>query len=121
MYNLGVCYLSAGDPVKAEEALLKSLRINPFHAKSHMAVAKANFAMGRIAQSYLAYNMAILISPGLKNLKEFGNAITGRLNVIPRLIRILIRPDMITVIGTDRQPCFRPNLPLKMNLNIRMI
>jgi antitoxin component YwqK of YwqJK toxin-antitoxin module/tetratricopeptide (TPR) repeat protein len=84
LYNLGVCYLNAGDPVKAEEVLLKGLRINPFHAKSHMAVAKANYAMGRIAQSYLAFNMAILISPGLKNLREFDNAITGRLDVVPR-------------------------------------
>jgi hypothetical protein len=84
LYNQGVCYLNAGDPVKAEEVLLKGLRINPFHAKSHMAVAKVNYAMGRIAQSYLAFNMAILISPGLKNLREFDNAITGRLDVVPR-------------------------------------
>jgi antitoxin component YwqK of YwqJK toxin-antitoxin module/Tfp pilus assembly protein PilF len=84
LYNLGVCYLNAGDPVKAEVVLLRNLRINPFHAKSHMAVAKANYAMGRMAQSYLAFNMAILISPGLKNLREFDNAITGRLDVVPR-------------------------------------
>jgi uncharacterized protein len=84
LYNVGVCYLNAGDPVKAEEALLKGLRINPFHAKSHMALARANYAMGRIAQSYLAFNMAILVSPSLKNLREFDNAITGRLNVVPR-------------------------------------
>ena len=84
LYNLGVCYLNAGYPVKAEEVLLKGLRINPFHAKSHMALAKANYAMGRMAQSYLAFNIGILISPGLKNLREFDNAITGRLNVVPR-------------------------------------
>jgi antitoxin component YwqK of YwqJK toxin-antitoxin module/Tfp pilus assembly protein PilF len=84
LYNLGICYLNAGDPVKAEEVLLRGLRINPFHAKSHMALAKANYAMGRIAQSYLAFNMAILISPGLKNLREFENAITGRLTAVPR-------------------------------------
>lgn len=84
LYNLGVCYLNAGDPLKAEEVLLKGLRINPFHSKSHMAVARANYAMGRIAQSYLAYNLAILISPSLKNLREFDNAISGRLNVVPR-------------------------------------
>jgi uncharacterized protein len=84
LYNLGVCYLNAGDPLKAEEVLLKGLKINPFHAKSHMALARANYAMGRMAQSFLAYNMAVLISPGLKNLREFDNAITGRLNLVPR-------------------------------------
>ena len=84
LYNLGVCYLNAGDPVKAEEVLQRGLRINPFHSKSHMALAKANYAMGRMAQSYLAFNMAILISPGLKNLREFDNAITGRLDIFPR-------------------------------------
>ncbi len=84
LYNLGVCYLNAGNLQKAEEVLIKGLRINPFHAKSHMALAQVNYAMGRIAQSYLAYNMAILISPGLKNLKEFDNAITGRMELVPR-------------------------------------
>jgi uncharacterized protein len=84
MYNLGVCYLNAGDPVKAEGVLLRGLKINPFHAKSHMALAKANYAMGRIAQSYLAFNMAVLIYPSLKNLREFDNAISGRYTVTPR-------------------------------------
>jgi uncharacterized protein len=84
LYNLGICYLNLGEPVKAEEVLLRGLCINPYHAKSHMALARANYIMGRISQSYLAFNMAILINPSLKNLREFDNAISGRSDPGPR-------------------------------------
>jgi uncharacterized protein len=83
LYNLGVCYLKAGEPAKAEQVLLNGILYNPYHAKSHMALARANFAMGRIAESYMAYNMAILLNPSLNNIKEYENAISGRLNIVP--------------------------------------
>ncbi|MBK6964816.1 MAG: tetratricopeptide repeat protein [Bacteroidales bacterium] len=77
LYNLAVCYLNNDQPIQAEEVLLREIRIRPFHASSHLALAKANFAMGRIAQSYLAYNMAILMSPDVSYLTEFEEAVTG--------------------------------------------
>ena len=84
-----------------------------------MALARANYAMGRMAQSFLAYNMAILISPGLKNLKEFDNAITGRMNLGSPVISLSVSyRDMITVNGIISLPCFRRSLPLRMILSI---
>lgn len=78
LYNLAVCYLNNDQPIEAEEVLLREIRIRPFHASSHLALAKANFAMGRIAQSYLAYNMAILMSPDISYLTEFEETVTGK-------------------------------------------
>jgi antitoxin component YwqK of YwqJK toxin-antitoxin module/Tfp pilus assembly protein PilF len=76
-FNLGVTYLRNNQPEEAEEVLLQGIRIKPFHATSHLALAQANFVMGRLSKSYLAYNMAILMNPELKLLTEFESCITG--------------------------------------------
>lgn len=78
LYNLGVCYLNTDNPLKAEEILLKSVSINPYHSRTHLALAKANYMMGRIAQSYLAYNMAMLLNPTVNNLAAYEEAISQK-------------------------------------------
>jgi antitoxin component YwqK of YwqJK toxin-antitoxin module/Tfp pilus assembly protein PilF len=83
LYNLALCYLNTGNPVKAEEVALKSLIINPYHTRTHLILAKANYVMGRIAQSYLAYNMVILLNPYLKYISEFENCISGKTQDVP--------------------------------------
>ncbi len=80
LYNLAVSYLNAGELEKAEETAIRNIRINPYHKNSHLLLAKVNFYMGRIAQSYLAYNMAILLNPQVSYLNEFEKAISGKLD-----------------------------------------
>ncbi|MBN2813439.1 MAG: tetratricopeptide repeat protein [Bacteroidales bacterium] len=84
LYNLGLCYLTAGKPDTAEQMLLRSVVFYPYHTRSHLAIAKANLAMGRIAESYLAYNMAILINPSTYTIMEMENAIGGKSDILPR-------------------------------------
>jgi antitoxin component YwqK of YwqJK toxin-antitoxin module/Tfp pilus assembly protein PilF len=84
IYNLGICYLNAGKPDSAERWLQKGIVIYPYHTRSHLALAKANYAMGRLAQSYLALSMAILLNPATKNIREFENTIVDKLGIIPR-------------------------------------
>jgi uncharacterized protein len=78
LYNLAVCYLNTDMPVQAEAILLKSALINPYHVRTHLGLAKANYMMGRIAQSYLAYNMVLLLNPSLNNLGAFEDAISQK-------------------------------------------
>lgn len=80
LYNLAVSYLNAGDLELAEETAIRNIRINPYHKNSHLLLAKVNYFMGRVAQSYLAYNMAILLNPQVSYLNEFEKAITGKLD-----------------------------------------
>lgn len=77
-YNLAVCYIRLEAYEKAEDILMKSIRINLYHKSSHMALAKANFAMGRTAQSYLGFNMALLLFPRVNYIVEFENYIAGK-------------------------------------------
>lgn len=85
IYNLGVCYLNAAMPDSAEKAISKAIILYPYHTHSHLVLARANYAMGHIAESYLAFCMAILISPNINNIKEFEKAISGDLEIVPRL------------------------------------
>lgn len=78
IYNLATCYLNNKEPLKAEELLLRSVLINPYHMRTHLGLAKANYMMGRITQSYLAYNMAVIISPSVKNITAFEEAISQK-------------------------------------------
>jgi antitoxin component YwqK of YwqJK toxin-antitoxin module/Tfp pilus assembly protein PilF len=78
LYNLAVCYTKSGELGNAEEALALSIRVNPYHKASHLLLAKINFYMGRVAQSYLAYNMAILLNPRVSYINEFEKTITGK-------------------------------------------
>jgi antitoxin component YwqK of YwqJK toxin-antitoxin module/Tfp pilus assembly protein PilF len=82
LYNLAICHLNNGEPQKAEEILLKGLHYNPYHASSHLALARINYIMGRKAQSYLAYNMAILMNPRVDYIKRFEEAISGQADSI---------------------------------------
>ena len=84
LYNLAVSYMNAGDLEKAEETAIRNIRINPYHKNSHLLLAKVNFYMGRIAQSYLAYNMAILLNPQVSYLNEFEKAINGKLDSLSK-------------------------------------
>lgn len=80
LYNLAVSYMNAGELEKAEETAIRNIRINPYHKNSHLLLAKVNYYMGRIAQSYLAYNMAILLNPQVSYINEFEKAISGKLD-----------------------------------------
>lgn len=80
LYNLATCYVRAGELEKAEQTIIRNIRINPYHKTSHLLLAKVNFYMGRVAQSYLAYNMAILLNPQVSYITEFENAISGKLD-----------------------------------------
>lgn len=84
LYNLGICYLNAGDIQKAEAILIKGIHYNPYHAKSHLALAKINYIMGRTAQSYLAYNMGIIMSPRLDYINSFEESISGNIDSISK-------------------------------------
>lgn len=76
LYNLGVCYLSNHQPELAEQVLMESIRINPYHNNSHLGLARANYAMGRLAQSYLAYNMWVMLNPRISRVIDFEKIIT---------------------------------------------
>jgi len=78
LYNLAICYLNTDRPVQAEEILIKSILINPYHTRTHLGLAKANYMMGRITQSYLAYNMVLLLNPSLNNIAAFEEAISQK-------------------------------------------
>ncbi|WP_243348927.1 tetratricopeptide repeat protein [Parabacteroides sp. FAFU027] len=77
IFNLAVCYLNNNDPQKAEELLITGLKYNPYHSSSHMALAKANYIMGRKAQAFLAYNMGVLLNTSNRNISSFEKAVTG--------------------------------------------
>jgi uncharacterized protein len=78
LYNLAICYLNTDRPVQAEDVLKKSILINPYHTRTHLGLAKANYMMGRITQSYLAYNMVMLLNPSVNNIASFEEAISQR-------------------------------------------
>lgn len=80
LYNLATCYLNNNQLKKAEETIIRNIRINPYHKSSHLLLAKVNFYMGRVAQAYLAYNMAILMNPSVSYIAEFEKAISGKLD-----------------------------------------
>jgi len=81
-FNLAVCYMNAGRPADAEKALFRAIRVRPFHTGSHLLLARANHMMGRIAQAYMAYNMGIMMSPRIRFLQEFEEAVTGTRDTI---------------------------------------
>jgi len=84
MYNLAICLMNDNKPDQAEKILVRALVYYPYHTRSHLALGQANYAMGRISESYLAFNMAILLTPNLNNIREFENAINSKLKIIPR-------------------------------------
>lgn len=78
LYNLGICFLNAGNLKEAEATLLKSARYYPYHTRTHLALGKVNLFMGHTAEAYLAYNMAIVMNPKSSFITEFEDAITGK-------------------------------------------
>jgi len=80
LFNLASCYANAHQYEKAEALLIRSIRVNPYHKSSNLLLAKVNFYMGRVAQSYLAYNMAVLLYPQVSYITQFENAISGKLD-----------------------------------------
>jgi len=87
LYNLALCLINADEVEKAEKVLFKSLTINPFHPRSNLALAKVNLIMGRTGQSYLAYNMAMMLNPGNSFISEYQDALFGRLDSLIRPYR----------------------------------
>jgi len=84
LYNLGISYINNNQIPEAESVMLRELRIRPFHATGHIALAKINHIMGRTAQSYLAYNMAILLNPRTSFITAFESLITGKEDSLSR-------------------------------------
>jgi uncharacterized protein len=84
LYNLGICYYNTDDLVKAEEVLLRDIRINPFHTNSHIILGKINYRMGRIGQAQLAFSTAILMSPGSSTIAAFEEVITGKTDMVSK-------------------------------------
>lgn len=80
LYNLGICYINAGKLKQAESVLLKNAKHFPFHARTHMALAKVNLLMGHTAEAYLAYNMASVMNPSSNYITEFEEALTGKMD-----------------------------------------
>jgi uncharacterized protein len=78
LYNLGVCFLNTDRPAEAEEVLVRSILINPYHSRTHLCLAKVNYMMGRIAQAYLGYSMVLLLNPSVNNLGAFEDAISQK-------------------------------------------
>jgi len=83
-YNLGLCLLNAGQLAEAEQVLLRSLLINPYHTRSHLVLGRVNYLMGRIAQAFMAYTLAVTMNPSVVNLQEFEHAISGQISGTPR-------------------------------------
>lgn len=84
LYNLAICYLNNEEVLKAEELLLRGLYINSYHTSSHLALARINYILGRKAQSYLAYNMGILMNPRIEYVQRFEEAISGKIDSISK-------------------------------------
>jgi antitoxin component YwqK of YwqJK toxin-antitoxin module/Tfp pilus assembly protein PilF len=81
IFNLGITYYNHRDYQKAEDCFFRALAINPFHASSHLNLAK--MAMGRGRKTHAAFAMGMYLS--LSHLdndrlvlmnKFFGNEIT---------------------------------------------
>lgn len=123
LYNLGICYINNGDIQKAEATLLKGIYYNPYHATSHLAIARINYMMGRKAQSYLAYNMGIIMSPRLQYLKNYEEAICGKIDSIsksylypyPSNVNHVKWDDLTALLNAE--VAFRENFPYDYNLN----
>lgn len=84
LYNLALCHLNNDEVIKAEALLLRGLYYNPFHASSHLALARINYIMGRKAQSYLAYNVGILMNPRVEYIKEYEEAISDKIDSVSK-------------------------------------
>jgi len=77
LYNLAIVYANISDYNKAEQLLEQSIKLSPYHAGSHILLGRINYFMGRLPQSYLAFNMGLLLNPSNNNITKFENVITG--------------------------------------------
>ncbi len=94
LYNLAVCYLNISQPEEAEKVLTESIHLNPYHTRSHLALAKANYMMGRIAKSYLAYNMVLLLNPSIAGITSFEEAITKKPSLVCQAYKYPYPPNI---------------------------
>lgn len=95
LYNFAITYLNNNEPEQAEKLLIRGLYYNPFHASSHVALGKANYMMGRKAQSYLAYNMGILMNPKNEYVKRLEASICGEGDSISKSYKYPYHPNVI--------------------------
>lgn len=124
LYNLAICYLNNGEPLKAEEILLKGLHYNPYHTSSHIVLAKINYIMGRKAQSYLAYNMGILMNPRFDYIKRLEEEISGKNDSIsksylypyPKNVEHLKWDNLTGLLNSE--VAFRDNFPYDYKLSV---
>jgi antitoxin component YwqK of YwqJK toxin-antitoxin module/Tfp pilus assembly protein PilF len=83
-YNLGVTLANTGDLLAAEMALQQSILVDPYHAKSHLALADVNHKMGRPAQSFLAFSFATMLNPQIRLIQKLQDQLTGHLDHLSR-------------------------------------
>lgn len=76
-FNLGLVYYRLDSLDKAENELLQSLKLDPFHFKSHYYLGELNERKGRFIPALLCYYMAATISPkrtdAIAQLEKFLN------------------------------------------------
>lgn len=77
LYNLAIVYANILDYDKAEQILEESIRLSPYHAGTHILLGRINYYMGRLPQSFLAFNMGLILNPSNSNITKFENVITG--------------------------------------------
>lgn len=87
LFNLAVCYMNATRYPEAEQCLLQTCKYHPYIASNHLALAKVNYYMGRYAQAYMAFQMAIAVSPSVAYLQEYQDFITGKKDVYVKSYR----------------------------------
>lgn len=87
LYNLAIVYVNVYDYHKAEQLLSECVLLSPYHAGTHFLLGRINHAMGRSAQSVLAYNMGLIMSPSSANVTKFERTITGQSDVKPAAYR----------------------------------
>lgn len=77
LFDLAYCYLKLQQYENSEAVLVNSLRLYPYNSGFHSLLAKANYFMGRTAEAYLAFSMALLMNPTSGNISEFESIISG--------------------------------------------
>lgn len=83
IYNLAIVYANVKNYLKAEQLLIESIKLAPYHAGSHLLLGRVNYYMGRNVQAVLAYNLGLLISPSRNNITRFENVLSQKTDIFP--------------------------------------